>query len=342
MKRIASLALIGALAACGDGGGGGAGSTVATAPAPAPAPVPTPTATPAPAPTATPASYTPFAQLAGDQNFKTACAALSYDFSPPLAVPVAPFGSGPTLGYTAATQTYVVTQDARNGGLFGPQPRSYGPDDRDAAGSSASVASYARTTNGFQERLTIGSNAAAGASPVYVRGFSLRVPLNGAATTNPPAAQYICLFGVPTRTDDLPATGFAYTRGGLNGIATNYPPSGAPESYAVTQSQVAVGVDIASRRITTTIRLAGALVTAAGTAPTTVDLGTYIGTATIDPGGYYSGQLSSPDRQIRDASFGGWFFGPQASEGAFSVGFESIDQSTGRHILFIGNALALR
>lgn len=168
------------------------------------------------------------------------------------------------------------------------------------------------------------------------------MPLYGSATNNPPAAQYSCIFGVPTRLDDLPTTSFTYTRGGLNGTATNYPSSGAPESYAVTQSQVSVAVDAANTRVTTTVRLIGALVNASGTSATTVDLGTYTGTATIDRSGFYSGQLASPDRSIRNASFAGWFFGPQASEAAFSIGLDSLDRSTGRHIILIGNALALR
>lgn len=72
----------------------------------------------------TSAPYTTYAQLTGDQSFKTGCAALRYDYSPALPVPTVPFGSGLTLGYTAASQTYVVTPDARDTGLFGTQPRS--------------------------------------------------------------------------------------------------------------------------------------------------------------------------------------------------------------------------
>lgn len=319
------------LTSCGgSGGGSSSGVPVVNAPAPTPAPTSAPTATP----------YSTYAQLVGDQTFKTGCAALRYDFSSPLAVPVVAFGSGLTLSYTASTQTYRVMPDPRDTGLFGTQPRSYGPADRDAT-ASATATVYTRSTNGFIERLAIGANAAGGGSPDYVRGFSLRVPLYGAATANPPAAQYSCIFGVPTRLDDLPATSPAYTRGGLNGSATNYP-SGTPESYVITQSQVSFSVDMPNNRVSTTIRMVGALVTAAGTSATTVDLGTYTGTGTIDRSGFFSGQLTSPDRLLRDATFAGWFFGPQAAEAAFSIGLDSLDQATGRHIVFIGNALALR
>lgn len=339
MKRSAIVMWGGiALASCG---GGGSGSGLPIVSAPAPTPTPTPTPAPTPTPTAGVPAYTPYAQLVGDQSFKTACAALRYDFSPALPVPAAPFGSGPTLGYTSANQTYVVTPDARDSGLFGTQPRSYGPADRDAT-APAGVLGYARTTNGFVERLTIGSNTAGGSSPDYVRGFSLRVPLYGSAAAGSPAAQYACVFGVPTRSDDLPTANVAYARGGLNGSATNYPASGSPESYAVTQSQVSVSVDWPANRLTVTIHMLGVLQTANGAASSSVDLGTYTGTATIDRTGSYGGQLASSDRSIRDASFAGWFFGPQASEAAFSIGFDSLDQATGRHIVFVGNALALR
>ncbi len=325
------------LAACGGGGGSGnvGGVPVMSAP------VPAPTSAPSPAPPPSVAPYPTYAQLTGDQSFRTACAALRFDASPATPVPVVPFGSGLTLSYTAATQTHVLTPNARDTGLFGSLPRSYGPADRDPA-APAGVVGYLRTSNGFIERLSIGSNAAGGASPDYVRGFSARVPLYGATTSNPPGAQYSCIFGVPTRGDDLPTTDVAYSRGGLNGSAIAYPGVGPAEAYVINQSQVSVGTDAATNRITVRIRLVGALLTTSGAATTMTDLGTYTGSATIDRNGFYSGQLTSPDRLIRDASFGGWFFGPQASEGAFSLGFESIDQSNGRRILFIGNALALR
>ena len=336
MRRVLLVSSALALASCGgESGGGGATASVPVVGGATPTPTP-PVTSPSPAPT----PYPTYAQLTGDQSFKTGCAALSYDFSPPLAVPVSPFGTGLTLGYTASTQTYVVTPDPRNTGLFGTQARSFGPADRDPAAPPTATA-YLRTTNGFIERLAIGSNGAGGGTPDYVRGFSLRVPLNGTTSINLPAAQYFCIFGVPTRLDDLPATSPIYTRGGLNGSATNYP-FGAPESYAINQSQVTFTVDLSTGRVAATIHMLGALVTSAGTSATLVDLGTYSGAGTISSSGYFSGQITSPNRQIRDATFAGWFFGPQASEAAFSIGFDSLDQTNGRHIIFLGNALALK
>ena len=325
-----------ALASCGGGGGG---SSLPIISAPAPTPTPTPTSTPTPSPTS--ASYPTYGQLTGDQSFKTACAALRYDYSPALPVTATAFGRGLTLGYTAASQTYLVSPDGSDTGLFGSQPRSYGPADRDTTATTG--LSYARTGNGFQERLTIGSNAAGGASPDHVRGLFLRVPLYGSTAPNASAAQYQCVFGVPTRLDDLPAASMTYTRGGLNGVATSYPSTGAPESYAVTQSQVSVAVDFATGRLTTTVHLIGALQTATGTATTTTDLGTYTAAATIDrSAGSYGGQITSVDRVVQTASLAGWFFGPQAGEAAFSLAFDSLDQASGRRIIFLGNALALK
>lgn len=265
---------------------------------------------------------------------------MRYDYSPPLPVTSLAFGSGPSLGYTAATQTYLLTPNTGDAGLFGTQPRSFGPSERDPAVTT--VASYVRTTNNFQERLTLGSNAAGGGSPDYARGLFLRVPLFGNSTTNT-AAQYQCVYGVPTRLDDLPTTAVTYTRGGLNGVATNYPSSGAPESYAVNQSEVTVAADFAANRLTLTVHLLGQLQTSSGTATATTDLGTYRGIATIDRSiGSYGGQITSGDRAVQTATFAGWFFGPQAAEPALSIGFDSLDQATGRRIIFLGNALALK
>jgi hypothetical protein len=278
--------------------------------------------------------------LNGDQSFKTGCIGARNDYNPPATEPVVPFGKGLTLSYVAATQTYTLTPDPSDTGIFGTQARSYRPADRDTSAPATSTV-FTRTTGGFIERLAIGSNSANGASPDYVRGFSLRVPLFGTPSTNLPAANYFCIFGVPTRLDDLPTTIPVYTRGGLNGVATDYK-AGAPVTYAVGQSQVSFSADFTTGKVTTTIRLVGAASTSSGTSTTTVDLGTYTGTGTIDTRGYFTGQLTSPDRQIREASFGGWFFGPQATEAAFSLGFNALDQVTGRNIVFQGNVLALR
>jgi hypothetical protein len=334
--------LAAAVSSCG-GGGSGSGSDGPVAVVPAATPTPTPTSTQPPAYTVPTIilPYQTYAQLTGDQGFRTGCAALRFDYSPPLPVPVVPFGSGLTLSFAASTQTYTITPDSRDTGLFGSQARSYGPTDHDPA-AAPNVASFARTTNGFQERLTIGSNTANGGAPDYVRGFFLRVPLNGGGNASSLAAQYSCIFGVPTSKDDLPVAAITYSRGGLNGSATNYPSSGAPETYNVNQSQVSVSADFANNRLTATIHVIGALLTPTGTSTTTVDLGTYSGTTTIDRSGFYSGEISSADRSVRNASFAGWFFGPQATEGAFSMAFDSLDTTNGRHIIFIGNALALK
>lgn len=321
-----------AVASCGGGSGGGSGVTVITGVTP----TPTPTSSPAP-------TYQTYAQLTGDQVFKTGCAALRFDFSPPQAPPVTPFGQGLTLAYAAGSQSYTVSADAGAATVgFGSNPRTYGPAERDAAVTTS--ASYARTTNGFLERLSIGSNSAGGASPDYVRGFSLRVPLFGNTGVNPPAIQYSCIFGVPTRLDDEPrgSAVVTFTRTGLNGTAIVYPPSGAPESYSIARSQVSFSVDLATYRVTTSVRVIGNLVTAAGTSATDVELGTYAGAVTIDESGFYNGLLTSSDRTVRFASWGGWFFGPQGAEGAYSLGITSLDPVTGRQLSLIANALALR
>lgn len=336
MRKLILGSMILALAACGDGSGGGGSVPIVSGPAPSPTPSPSPS----PSSTSTPTPYSTYAQLTGNQSFKTGCIGARNDYNPPATQPIVPFGRGLTLDYAAATQTYTLTPDPNDTGIFGSQPRNYGPADRDPNAPATSTV-FTRTTGGFVERLAIGSNSANGGSPDYVRGFSLRVPLFGTPSTNLPAANYFCVFGVPTRLDDLPVSNPGYTRGGVNGVATDYK-AGAPVTYAVGQSQVSFSADFATGKVTTTIRMLGAASTSSGTSTTTVDLGTYTGTGTIDSRGYFTGQLTSTDRQIREATFGGWFFGPQASEAAFSLGFNALEQTTGQNIVFQGNVLALR
>lgn len=342
MRGRMAVAMSVALAACGGGSGGsGGGGGVPVTSGPSPAPTGTPTPTPSPSATATP--YPTYAQLTGDQSFRTGCASLRYDVSPPLAQPVTPYGSGLTLAYATGTQTWTVTPDSLTSGAFGTGARTYGPAERDAS-VTGTVTSYARTTNGFQERLSIGSNLSAGVQPDYVRGFSLRVPLSGYGGTNPPAVQYQCVFGVPTRLDDAPRGGgtVTFTRTGLNGTAIVYPASGAPESYSVVRSQISFSIDLTTYRVTTTLRVIGNLLTASGTSTTDVDLGTYSGSVILDETGYFNGSLTSTDCSLRSASFGGWFFGPQGAEAAYAAGITSLDTGTGRQLSLIANAIALR
>ena len=341
VRRIIALGMGAAtLAACGGSGGSGSGSgSVPVVTAPAPGPTPTPTAPPTPA--APP--YPTVVQLAGDQQFRTSCASLVFNGTPPQAPPVPTFGSGLTLAYAAATQTWTVSADAAFQPFFGSQPRSYGPADRDP-GAPAGVNTWLKTSTGFQERFTLGQPTAAGAIPDYLRGFSLRTPIYGETRPGAPALQYSCLYGVPTRLDDPPRTAAAvtFTRTGFNGVAYAQPTTGGLETYALAGSPVTLTVDLTTYRVSATVKLTGALVSASGTAAQTTDLGTYTGEVTIDEAGFYNGLLRSTDRTVQAASFGGWFFGPQGAEAGFNVAIMAQDAGTERRISAIGNAVALR
>lgn len=335
MKGRGLAALLAGAAVCSCGGDGGSGGGT---------PAPTPVASPTPSPSPTAAAYPTYAQLSGDQTFKTQCTALRFDAVPPRAEPALPFGQGLTLSYAAATQTYTLAPDAIAANAFGPQPRSFGPVDRDPAAPPTST-SYAKTTNGFQERFSIGSPSVAGTTPDYIRGFTLRASLGGNATPQGPSLQYWCLFGVPTRLDDQPrATQVVFTRTGFNGIAYVQPATGALETYALTPSQVSFSVDLVSYRVTATVRVIGNLLGAGGPSSAATELGTVTATIGINEEGFFNGLLNTPagTNPTGLSTFGGWFFGPQGAEAGFVTSLMWQDPATGRRIVATGNAVALR
>lgn len=324
MVALAALSL----SSCGGEGGGGGGTGS----------VPTPTPSPAPSPSGP--SYPTYASLSGNQTFRTACAGLRYDYTPPLSLPATRFGSSVTLSYDATAQGHAVTSDSS--GFLGAGVSFTAADANPAV--TAPAIGYRKTVNGFIEQLSIGYPTALGVVPDYVRGLSLRAPLYGdARSVGSPAVQYSCVFGVPTLASDLPAgTQVAFTRTSLNGSALLMGRSGAPESYSLAPSVVSVTLDLVARKVRTSIQLKGYLLSASGTATTITELGSFSGEAAIDAAGFYVGDLATTDRVNDQSSFGGWFFGPQAREAGFSVTITGGDNATGRSMAITGNVIALR
>jgi hypothetical protein len=314
------------LAGCGgDGGSSPPISVIPGGPSPTPTPSSSPTATPTPS-----ASYQTYAQLTGNQSFQTACAALNFsNGNPPAPQPATNFGDGLTLAYTAATDSYTISGDGLS--------LSYAPAQLDPA-APAGVRGYLRTENGFTQRFSIGTPAPGGVALDYVRAFSLRALRNGQTL------QYQCVFGVPTRLTDPPdATTVTFTRVGINGAAYVAPVGGGLQTYALTASTATLSVNVATGEATTVLRLVGTLQTASGPASTTTELGTFTGVGDFDdtrPSFY--GPLTSTDRDSQFSFFGGWFFGPQGREAAFSTQILAVDRTTGARMSVLANVFAAR
>jgi len=330
MKRhFASALMATTLAACG-GGGGTASAPVAVVPAaptPTPTPAPAPTPTPTPTPTATPLAYARFADLTGDQRFQTSCAALTLMGEPSTALPATPFGDGFTLSYTAATGGYTVAGDGLNLG--------FAATDRDA-GVALPARAYAQSGSGYARTLLLSTPTAAGGTLEYGQAFALHAQGNGSDLI------YQCVFGVPTLLTDAPTRStFSFARAGIGGSAY-ITVGGITRAYALDSSTATLGLDLTRGEVTVTIHLLGTSQdTGSGAAP--VELGTYRSTATIDgvKGSYY-GQLVSTDRTTESSHLGGWFFGPQIREGAYSFDIVATDPASGARIAAVGTGVAIQ
>lgn len=321
------LAAVAALAVAGCGGGGGSGgSSVPVVAGSTPAPTPSPTATATPGPT-----YSTYAQLAGNQTFQSACASLNLSGgSPPPPNPATGFGDGLLLNYTAASDSYAITNDGLN--------LSFGPADVDPA-APVGVRSYVRTEpSGFRQRFTIGTPAPGGVGADYVRGLFLTTQRFGATL------QYQCVFGVPTLLTDRPTeSSVSFARFNVGGSAYVTPASGAQQVYSLANSVVTLNVNLTTGEVRTTLRLIGNLAGPGGLSPTTTELGTFTGTAGFDATRQsYYGQLTSTDRQSQFSYFGGWFFGPQGREAGFAMEILAADPATNARMSVLVNVTAAR
>ncbi len=294
--RAGMLAIALAIAVTGCGGDDSGGSLGTTPPTPTPSPTPSP-----PPPTY---SYTKYAALTGDQNFRSACAVVALTGNPFQARFATPYGNGVPLSYTAATDTYRATVD-------GVQS-TFAPGDRDPA-APAGTQRYLKVVNGFTERFSIGQPTAAGTALEYVRGFGLT-----ARDATGQANQFGCIFGVSTFVGDAPAgSNIPFARVSLNGAAY-INDAGSMLSYSLAGSTATLAANVVTGTITITLQLVGTEQKASGPVGGIVILGSYTGSGSIDTtAGSFSGSLvdnvSSP---TVNGTFGGWFFGPQGAEGA--------------------------
>ncbi|QDH35214.1 hypothetical protein [Porphyrobacter sp. YT40] len=290
------------LASCGGGdsggtppptGGGGGGGT------PTPSPSPTPT-------------YQTFAQLTGNQTFRTTCAGTTFTISSGLVTAAAtPFGAGVTIGSNRDVPNYAITTDGA--GLFGTFQQNWAPADRDPAITTAEA--YSRVNaNNFTERFLTLSPLLGTSTYQYARFGQIITQVNGDRVS------LYCGFGVPTLLTDRPNTSVTFTNNFTAGdLSVTQNLGGGPRSdYVISSSQITLTGNPSTGAITVRVDLKGRLRTPTGTSDTVTDLGVFTGQVSID------GTTQSFSGTLVDASngssgqFGGWFFGPQGREAVVS------------------------
>lgn len=326
--RCGAPTLAFALAACGGGSGGG---VVSAGNPPAP-----------------PATYTKIADLTGNRTFQTG--GVTYH-SDPLRLSsgtTQQFGTGVTVAYDAAADSYTMTAPTGSLVIVGTSmTQTFGPADlQPASPSLPNGVTYIKSNGTIREQLTL--IAPGGSVPLSYTVFGTwsRVNLtdNGLSIANTGTVRTM-VGGSPTLASDMPKTGSANYTIGVGGTAivtrapgsdlgAPFPPSspGPGTGGAVTISDVLVSppgpvtttyalsgnssgtfsANFASGAINTTLTLAGTVV---GSAAAPVNFGTFTGTGTLTSGGPgYTGTLIGTPA---DGIFSGAFFGPQALETAF-------------------------
>jgi hypothetical protein len=296
---VALLAGVALLHGCGDGGNGsgGSGSPIAGSPTPSPSPSPSPTPSPTPTPT-----YTAYANLTGDQHFKTACAGLQSNGSLPTALPATEFGNGATLDYAAATQTYTVSANGATD--------TFGPADIDTS-APAGVGAYKKVLPTGTDRLSFSGSPLSGITFDYTRFFQWTTTQ---ALGNRPV-QMFCVFGVPTLVNDVPPV-TSVTFPSVKMIGTAYTGTGPGGLYSLQHSVATFSVNLVTGKVDAALTLIGTPSSGGGA---DITIATIEGIGDIDPttGGFY-GQWTTASRGIV-GNFGGRFFGPQGKEFAFTT-----------------------
>ncbi|MFM5918174.1 MAG: transferrin-binding protein-like solute binding protein [Novosphingobium sp.] len=274
---VAGLGL--SLAACG---GGSVGST----------PTPTPTPTPPPA------TYTKLVDMSGDRTFQTGGVQYDADATGFSNGTAANFGSGTTVAYTQATDTYLLTAPG------GAVTASFSPANAQPPGPVPNVQQWVKTSGTTTDVLTL-------IVPSNSSGVTLSYTIIGTWGHITPAGQTyrISVGGAPTIATDMPKSGSANYSLAIGGSANS---NGTGYNLGNGNSTATFTANFGTGAINTTLNLGG--VANGQTAVTS--LGTFTGTGTITGSGPgYSGTLTGTSA---NGIFSGAFFGPQALEMGFT------------------------
>ncbi len=271
--QASALGLAFALAGCG-GGDGGTAST--------PPPV-------------TSGSYTKIADMSGDRTFQTV--SLQYNASGTGFTNGATqaFGTGATVAYTEATDTYKLTAPDGSTASFGPADVTAPPP------SIPNSQQWSKVSGTKRDQLIL-------AVPT-VNGVALSYTIFGswmtADTATNQATFHLALGGAPTNAGDMPRTGSANYSAATGGAAIQ-----GATSYSLSgNSSATFSANFASNSVSTSLTLGG---TSGGAAGPVTQLGTFNGTGTISASGPgFAGTLNGSGAT---GAFAGAFFGPRAVE----------------------------
>jgi hypothetical protein len=271
------LLAIGA-AALGGCGGGGTGGGVASAPTPPPT------------------TYTKLADMTGNRTFETGGVTYSAGF---LNGSSQAFGSGVTVAYNAAADSYTVTAPEGTTQTFGPA------DVQQINPQQPNFLTYTKDNGSTREALTIIAPFSGGNVPL---SYTVIGTWNMVAVSSSTSTTRVAVGGVPTLASDMPKTGSASYSMGVGGAAgsngTHYSLSG--------NSSATFTANFGNASVATALTLAGTPSQGGGAV---VNFGTFNGSGTIAAGAPgYSGTLTG---STANGVFSGAFFGPQALETAY-------------------------
>jgi hypothetical protein len=211
---------------------------------------------------------------------------------------------------------------------------SFGPGDRDKT-APANVLRFRHAVSPGTDELSILRPVIESTGFDFARSLSL-------STHRPDgvAIEYNCAFGVPTRADDVPTGAIAYSRVGFDGTAL-YATGGRYRRYVVQLTDGTVTYDSAARRVITSLHLR--MATIDDPSIVIADLGTFSGSAPIEAAQpSFAGTLTKVGNPQITANLGGWFFGPQGGEVAFSVSIRDPDFNSGGFLSLAGTGFAAR
>ena len=282
MRQAKTLALILAsaipLAACGGGDSGGGG--VASTPAP---------------------TYKTLDQLSGNQTFQTAGINLTNTTGTGGNYGTSNFGSGVTVAYTAASDSYLLTAPNGTTATFAPG---------NVTGSVAgSYVSYSVPYAGGTDMLILSHPAIGGVALSYT------LLGNWGHVVNSPSSVTINLAvgGIPTQNADVPRTGTATYTTLITGGGALGPINLVGGTTVSTTSSATFSANFGSNSVTTSLNLVNA--------NTLASIGTFNGNGTISSSGPgFAGTLSGnfPGAVAATGEFSGVFTGPQAAEMGFA------------------------
>ena len=286
--RVSRLALLGGmlgtLAACG-GGGSGIGST----------PTPTPTPTAQTNPTLTNLQYS--------ESFTGRAATIQFALSATTGIATSRgsvSNASSQLRYDAASRSYTLT---------GSLPAAtFGPAERDAASSNATITTYGRTNGTRQDAFVLFSPGAG--NPQLALTYASYGALQSITTggSNLDIDTSFFTYGVLTPAADMPKTGAATYQTLIDGLF-----AGSAGTYSLSGSGQ-FAADFAAQTVSFTMAPVGTPVLS-GSAKS---FGTLSGTGRISGGNQFDANASGG---AYSAGLAGYFYGPAAAEigGTFTL-----------------------